>query len=476
MSEADAPLVLSHPCLGECRLERIEGMTWVLRDANNRLLSVPVSRRREFSILDIRPMHGPSAAGIVPPAAPPPALLPSADQNRLRRMFESIRTGLPPADGELRHLAVGVQSLDDLGRSFLEGVCPGHGAVRIVRGAYGHGKSFALRLLQADALQKGFLVARTEIDASENQLNKPHHVYRDLMRNLRIPGSTEGGSRALAQMVHSHLCARALPSEAARVYLQNHIECRPLAWLLSDLALLNKEELLGLLAADPNVPPHIARKTHVLSGQPRDWPKFTAGTQGDFASYVLSGVGKVGRLLGFKGLVVIIDEMEKWQDLHWRAQTQAGNLIGGLIWAATGTAGNRQRGTDYHPNPAQPEALSHSLLCGGYPFTTESPCHMGLVIAMTPRGDEGPEEMWRHYGPLEFFDLPPFTTTHIRDYLARVTPDYCAAYGVPAPDLSAIEKTVVSDWLHRSDGSVRSGVQSAVAVLDAWRDSCDGAP
>jgi len=391
-------------------------------------------------------------------------------------MFEAIRTGLPPDIRELRHLAVGVESFEADVASFLDAVSPGHGAVRIIRGVYGQGKSFALRLLESDALEKGFLVARTEIDASENQLNKPNHVYRDLMRNLRIPASAEHGTTGLAKLVHSHLYARRhedTSAAEARRYLEQRIECFPLAWLLSDLRLLEKPALLGLLSADPNYPAHVSRKTHILPGVPNDWPHFTAGTQGDFASYVLSGLGKLGRLLGFKGVIVIIDEMEKWQDLNWRAQTQAGNLVGGLIWAATGKEGNRHRGSYRRPNPSQPEALTHSLRCGGYPFTTDTPCHMGLVIAMTPRGEEGPEEMWRDYGPLEIFDVHSFKTAHVHDYLSRVAPDYCAAYNLSEPNMTALAKRAVSSWSARGDGSARSAVQSVVAALDSWRASID---
>jgi len=401
----------------------------------------------------------------------------SADKNRLRRMFEAIRNGLPPAEGDLRHLAVGVDSFEADVTRFLEEVSPGQGAVRIIRGVYGQGKSFSLRLLQSDALETEFLVARTEIDASENQLNKPHHVYRDLMRNLRIPNSTEHGVVGLAKLVHSHLYARRHQDTSAsqtRRYLEQMIECGPLAWLLSDLRLLENPELLGLLAADPNFPAHVARKTHILPGAPYDWPHFTAGTQGDFASYVMSGIGKLAKLLGFKGLIVIIDEMEKWQDLNWRAQTQAGNLVGGFIWAATAKYGDRHRASYSRPNLSQPEALAHSLRCGGYPFTTETPCHLGLVIAMTPRGDDGPEEIWRQYGPLEIFDVHSFTTFDVRAYLSRVAPDYCAAYDLSDPDITTLGGKAVASWAARGDGSARSAVQSVVAALDAWRASLDG--
>src|SRR5262249_13161591 len=119
-----------------------------------------------------------------------------------------------------------------------------------------------------------------------------------------------------------------------RRLLEKEIQCKPLAWLLSGLAAREKPELIGLLACEPGATVALARDAHVLGRSAGDWPAFSAGTQGDFGSYLLSGVGRLARFLGYRGLIVILDEMEKWQDLDWNAQCRAGNLLGGLIWAA----------------------------------------------------------------------------------------------------------------------------------------------
>jgi hypothetical protein len=111
-------------------------------------------------------------------------------------------------------------------------------------------------------------------------------------------------------------------------WLLERLECSALAWLFSDPQFMNKESLLGLLECDPNVPVSVARQSHAYPPQPRQWPAFTAGTQGDFASYLLSGIGRLTRLLGYKGLIIIMDEMEKWNQLNWNEQCRAGNLLG----------------------------------------------------------------------------------------------------------------------------------------------------
>ena len=115
--------------------------------------------------------------------------------------------------------------------------------------------------------------------------------------------------------------------------------CEPLAWLLSDPRLTSKESLIGLLGCEPGYKASRSRAEHITPVERCVWPEFNATTQGDFGSYLLSGIGRLCRLLGFRGFVIILDEMEKWQDLNWSEQTRAGNLLGGLIWERVGRGG-----------------------------------------------------------------------------------------------------------------------------------------
>jgi hypothetical protein len=225
------------------------------------------------------------------------------------------------------------------------------------------------------------------------------------------------------------------------------------------------------LLAGENVRIAECRNEHFLYGGTRDWPAFSAGSQGDFACYLLSGLAKVARLLGYKGFVVVLDEMEKWQELNWRQQTRAANLIGGLIWGATEQAGKRQRGTWGNPNPHQPEQLEHSGRAGGFPFTTPSRCHIGVVIALTPRGDEGPEGTWQQFGSLNMCELPEFTVHSFKRYVPLVAKLYRTAYDLPEANLIEITAQALTLWRGRSEESARVAVQSAIEALDVWRNS-----
>ena len=405
------------------------------------------------------------------------------DKRRLCKVFESLRNGLSPIHVDTRPFAVGIEAIQQRVQNLLLDVAAEGGRAVIIRGTYGQGKTFCLQLLKQMALESGYAVASVEVDAFENQLDKPHLVYRSLIGSLQFPDGDSHGASGLADRVSKKLtqvlARRSLKELAfakeARHLLDIEIQCRPLAWLLSDPGLLGKPRLLDLLASAPGVQLAPARRSHVLEGQPRDWPAFSAGTQGDFGSYLLSGIGRLTRFLGHKGLILILDEMEKWQDLNWRAQSCAGNLLGGLIWASTAEAGTRNC-KKISLRCDHSRSLTHSNRCCGYPFSTQDRCYLGVAIAMTPRGDDGPEKLWSDYGLLEIADLPPFTASHLESYARKVFPAYCRAYGIEAVMPAALPATAIKSWRLRGDGSTRTAVQSVLSVLDDWRQSlvCNG--
>ena len=401
-----------------------------------------------------------------------------ADKRRLRKVFESLRNGLSPIHVDSRPFAVGIEAIQQKVQNLLLDVAADGGRAVVIRGTYGQGKSFCLQLLKQMALESGYAVASVEVDAFENQLDKPHLVYRSLMGSLQFPdGDTHGVSgladrvsKKLSQVLaHRKLKEPGFATEARRL-LDIEIQCRPLAWLLSDPGLLGKPRLLDLLASAPGVQLAPARRSHILQGQPRDWPAFSAGTQGDFGSYLLSGLGRTTRFLGHKGLILILDEMEKWQDLNWRAQSCAGNLLGGLIWASTAEVGTRNC-KKISLRCDHSRSLAHSMRCCGYPFSTPDRCYLGVAIAMTPRGDDGPEKLWSDYGLLEIADLPPFTPSHLESYARKVFPAYCRAYGIEAAMPSELPASAIKSWRLRGDGSTRTAVQSVLSVLDNWRQT-----
>lgn len=506
---------LQHAKLGRCEIVRVEATDWIVRVAATGLLfRIPPDKRGQFQVTvvppsvmvppshsvdetptvtgppsriqspplneqDAVPLDQPLLVQLPPPriqaplATQPPLLTNPSSTNHMesraaRRTIESLRIGLPSLNGTTHKLAVGFQEIEKTLSSFLRDIEVDGGGAMILKGAYGQGKTFAMSILEDISSETGFLSARTEIDATENKLNMPHHIYRDLMRNLRLPGNRETGVGPFAARVQE-LLDRNCPRDyrPRRAWLSEQLGCEPLAWLLSDPELISKPILLGLLEGDTNVPIGRARDSHVFSPPPRYWPAFTAGTQGDFASYLLSGIGRLARLLGFKGLVILMDEMEKWYELNWTEQARAGNLLGGLIWGATAEVGQRAK----HDNPRN---LSHSHRGGGYPFSTEQRSHVGVAIAMTPRGNQDADLTWSCYGPIFPANVPVLNERRVVEYCRLIAPFFASAYGLVLPneiEVGTIATNATRVWKSYGDRTNRSGVQSVIAAFDTWRDS-----
>lgn len=452
---------LLHDRFGICDLLRVEGTDWIVEAAGGVRYRIPPDKRSQFQVIQ-EMAHQP--AKVMSKGDSLPKVNPG---RHARRTIESLRIGLPSLDGHTRQLAVGFNEMNTFIEDFLSRVAEDGGSAITLKGAYGQGKTFALAMLEEVAHREGFMTARTEIDATENCLNKPHHIYHDLMRNLRLPDTDGQGARVLAQKVNTlllHKCTGTLFQR--QHWLEANIGCFPLAWLLSDPQLLAKSELIGLLEGDLNYPIGRARKRHAITPVSRTWPAFTAGTQGDFASFVLSGVGRAARMLGYKGFIIIMDEMEKWHELNWAQQSQAGNLLGGLIWGATAEDGNR--GMFDHP-----DNINHSNRCGGYAFTTERRCHTGIAIAMTPREYDVSDHLWSSYGPIFKATVPTLNERKLIEYCSHVVPLFAEAYGVsePPPDeLRKISSEAVGIWRTHGELNTRYGVQAAIAAFDHWRD------
>lgn len=455
---------LRHSQWGPCQLVRVEATDWIVRiESTGVLYRIRSEGRSQFEF--VRDTPRPVVA-----ARPPIELLvpTSAAARNARRAIESMRVGLPSLDGGTRQLATGFNETEGMIRLFLRDTEDDGGGAMVLKGAYGQGKTFALTVLEEIAVESGFVTTRMEIDATENRLNKPHHIFRNLMGNLRVPGSDGPGVHAIVSKTVG-LLAKECPGDVFKrqQWLYDQLGCHPLAWLLSDPEILRKPHLLGILECDPNFPAAWARMYHRNPPMPRTWPAFSAGTQGDFASFILSGIGRLARVLGFRGLVIILDEMEKWHELNWLEQSHAGNLLGGMIWGATAPEG--QRGKDDHPR-----ILEHSLRCGGYPFTTEQPAHIGVAIAMTPRGEMAdPEGIWCKYGPIRIGNVPQFNNEQLITYSRAVVPVFATAYGLAPPSSDGL-KEVTDDalciWRQHGDLTTRSGVQAVIAAFDNWRD------
>lgn len=464
---------LIHARLGKFKKLRVEGNDWIVESATGKKFRFNHSMRANFEIIGEQPATFfpiKSQPAGVPVSFPLPQPPPSERVN-LIRTFENLRNGQPPVSSTVKDFAIGIGESTRAIKELLEAVDEKGGASIIFRGSYGNGKTLTLQLAEETALEQRYVTVRTEIDASENQLSRPHNIIRSLLANMRIPGINGRGSELLAKLTVEHLkknvpCTPGLEAVDNFRYLKRELGCEPIAWLMSDPELLEKPELLALLACDSQVSVSEARQIHAIGANAKLWPTFRWRTQGDFASYIMAGLGRLTRLLGFKGMLVILDEMEKWERLNLLDQSRGANLLGGLIWGATE---KHNRGKNDHPR-----SLWHSGWVGGYPFTTPERSYIGVAIALTPRGADGPEDTWKEYGKIDIIDLPTITRQNLKSYCSKVADLYAKAYELKAPtenELAHITSMTVNEWQTKGAHSVRDAVPMLMLGLDQWRRS-----
>lgn len=508
-SKPNLPCYLRHNLLGNCTLVRIEGVHWVVAFGTMEL-RVPPSQFAAYEILGpvadaateendfsptvvspnplAKPVVGTESAhtasgeseeqldtcDVTNPQVHPAfeqAIPPSSQvvRPRLRRAIRSLTTGLSPEDPELTlSLSVGLEEPFDALDRFYQDVSA-RGAAMVVRGAYGCGKTLTLQSAKAKALAKNFVCSETEIDSSEVRLDQAPTIYATLIRSLRFPDGGRGLGHLL-DLFEKWLVAARAPHGPAQLYnwLEKRIECSYLAWILAAKNLRQTREFMEALKGVP-IPLSKLRAAHPLPNEPGRWQYFKFGTQGDVGSYLISGVAKLVNLLGFSGLIMALDEMEKWQDLDWKNQDRASNLLGGLIWGATASEGNREctyRGNGWDCSHSQ--LMNHSAFNRGCRFSTPSPCHLGVLIAMTPRGKEAPEYAWQNYGELKIIDLPSYTLASFFNHFAKITTIFEQAYELVVP-IDEVQAEAEAIWRGSSDRSARSGSLAITEALENWR-------
>jgi hypothetical protein len=341
------------------------------------------------------------------------------------RTLEALRLGVVPS-ADLRPSSVGRDTeLMLVGRDLAE--ADSSGAARVFLGDYGTGKTHLLELIEYEALAKGFLVGRATLDAQYVQPNKPMRVYRQLVSSLRYPNGNGVAGSGLEPLMRRATGERTLIEalENGKSPLSNHLYLRP--------ALHYFKELLDL---DDPVPR--ALLLDWLSGQrPEGNQELDAtvrklGRRGptiyslkDFQpwahvyAYLLGGISVLARGLGYRGLVLLIDEAENYDLLGSAARVFADSLFRCLVLAALGTE-----------KVLYPES---SVIKGGFgpqrrlPLIFRRPQHLYLVFAMTP-STVGEQFLRRLVAPERLTELAPLTLDDYQELSQRLSALVQTAY------------------------------------------------
>jgi hypothetical protein len=277
----------------------------------------------------------------------------------IEHIFERLRSGVVPERG-LEAFAVGLDSSRNEIQRQLDLASNSEGVFKFLRGGYGCGKTFTSRLALLDAQSQGFATSFVVVSDNDLHFHKFDNVYHKVVQEL---GTNEGNRGALGFIIdrwigkieEALIDAGADPdNEKFDEKVQRRIE--------DDLSALTNgkapEDMIRVLRCifklkQNNELEDANTLISWLSGSSNvsAKPKRIAGIKGDIGSNeamdYLQGILAITKAAGYKGLVIVIDEVETI--LRMRTDVRHKSLNGirqicdaadhyhGLFWVFTGT-------------------------------------------------------------------------------------------------------------------------------------------
>lgn len=262
---------------------------------------------------------------------------------RRREVIDALRRGTVPQQG-LDVLAVGLERFDPAISQELESVARGGAVFKAVRGEYGSGKTFFARWLVEAAKKRGFASAEIQVSETETPLHRLETVYRRVTESL---ATSEFAPSALREIVDGWFFAleqdviaagsasRADPQtfDAAVVALmERRLEAvtrtapafsavlRGYREALRDADVGQAEGLLAWLGGQP----HVAASIRRMAGIRGELDHF--GALGS-----LQGLLTVLRDSEYKGLVIVLDEVETLQRVRSDVREKSLNALRQLV-------------------------------------------------------------------------------------------------------------------------------------------------
>lgn len=245
--------------------------------------------------------------------------------------IEAINLGVvPPDPDQLIHFTMNSDALTKEIRGTLN-AAPKKGLSKVILGHYGTGKTHYLQLARAIALKSGWVVSFVEFDPKAADPAKPHLVYKHIMTALEFParddGSVARGFVGFVKEVRAHWHSKDL----------RHL---PLlsknAWFREGLATLlahNHDEEderyvagCGWLAGDKQLSSiRGLAKDARLSAKVPTMP--ASRESAEIYAFHLVVVNEILQQLGYKGLLLILDEAEHVRGFNVRRKERANHFF-----------------------------------------------------------------------------------------------------------------------------------------------------
>lgn len=325
-------------------------------------------------------------------------------RKKAKKIVEALRLGVVP-EAEIEEYTVHrAEEIKEIEKGFERAENEG-GNSTIILGEYGSGKSHFLDLIRSIALKKGFVVAKAEMDAYEIRPHRPKRLYRALMENIKWQlNSSDTRLRDFIQFA----------SEKSDILsiMKDHKFFYPLLKLVQQ-SRSSINDLLWEWAEGNEIRLDYLRKNircYTINSLPA---LYDSGYAADLYCYILTGLSYMAKSIGFKGLVLLIDEGESIYMVNRYENEKANNFIKGLILASSG-------------NFKDSDLLFHSYKRRTYPYSYREKSFLYTIFAMTPRIEDIDPPAW--LSAASIIELSPLDINDMQTLYNRLIEIYKRAY------------------------------------------------
>lgn len=283
-------------------------------------------------------------------------------QRDAKHVIQRLRDGLVPDRG-LDAFAVGIERRRDEMHRLLELADDDEGLVKFLRGGYGCGKTFMSRLTALDARRKGFATSFVVVSDSDLRFYKFDEVYREVVSKLATQACPEGGAlsdildRWIGEIEDKLI---ALGEDPDSVEFDDKVQERIAQDLQQKTRGGVQEEFVRVVqgiyeakqekdfAGASQLLSWLSGSKHVSAwGDGKKRAGIKKDLEANDALDFLRGILEIIKAAGYRGLVIVIDEVETI--LRTRSDIRSKSLNGirqivdeasrfpGLMWAFTGT-------------------------------------------------------------------------------------------------------------------------------------------
>lgn len=389
--------------------------------------------------------------------------LPTILQNKKEamKMVEAFRLGVVP-QGHIENFTFGRDREIEIIQELLDGFRDGQALV--IDGSYGAGKTHLLDYVSYLAIRKNFAIARVELDPFDVTPFRPRAFYREITRSFRWEAAEERSERDFRGFL------MALSERMDKIpYLERHSVFHLAASYIKETP--NPDESFWSWIEGERLTPKAAYKKE------SKFPVFLDySTSADFYCYLLSGVGFLIKLLGGKGLIILIDEGENLEDLIYGWQRERGfNFLKGLIMTAKNTQGlcalgelrKRVKSSGLEDAGYEDEAgLIHSRI-HPYPYLFEIPSHLFVVVSLTPSQWRYLRELRNLLAQREVIHLSPFAEEDYLLIFERLLLLYEKSY--PSFSQDGGMKGFLKRFLWNRRYNIRGFIKGTIEALDLLR-------